>query len=865
MAMVLCRPALAADLGEPVVPRPEMSVPRPGRVTLGADTPIEYGSLEARAEADMLATELRPATGFVFAVRPIPPRGRRTGTAIEMELDAALLPALGEEGYRLVVPEDGRVRIVAATAAGLFYGGQTLRQSLPPAAFAQSAQAGVKWELPCGVIEDRPRHPWRGFMLDYARHFFGVEYTKHLLDEMAARKMNVFHMHLTDDDGWRIEIKKYPKLTGVGAWRGDKCALPSLRQNEKTDCYGGFFTQDQIREIVAYAAARHIEVLPEIDLPGHALALVTAYPETLPSVLSDARNDNGFGNNLLSPAKEANFGMIDGIFAEVAALFPFGYVHIGGDEVDYWFWDNCPQIQALVRREKLAGTQDMQGYFTRQVEKILARHGKKMVGWNEITGDHVSREALIMSWTGGAAARDARRLGFSVVAAHSPELSPDMLYPHPGDEPPVPGFAGPVSFQRGLEFDPAAGTEAGLSGQAGRIRGVEGCLWAEYITPWNSQTGWINLKTHEDAADFKVFPRLCALADVGWAGDRPAGANAEAFLSPIADRLPAELARLRAAGVVYRPPTPDVARRQNALFITAPCPGAVVRYTLDGTDPLNSPAAVVWDGAPVKASAVRFAARAFVDGVPGPLCFGARSQVVARWEPAILSPKWHTREVDLTGRLDAPGDWRLHFKRLNGRHELEVGHVDLLVNGKLAAQDDGGPRCELGVEIPIGRGDKVVARIDIRTDCGNEEPDSFGYILLDQADGPEPEMSVSTAIPAASGEYAADNLADFDHHSYFWSNRPAKKGETVVWTFDEPEELIHVECVTGVPNALARDQLADGILEISNDGQTFRRVAMFTHGAAAADFPKQGVKAVRLMVTEDQSKAWLAVQGLILR
>lgn len=856
-------------MGDAVVPRPAQAEAQAGVVVLGPDTPVEYAGANAKAEAQMLALQLRPATGFAFAVRPVPPRGRRAGTAIEMELDVTLKPALGEEGYRLMVPADGRVRIVAATPAGLFYGGQTLRQSLPPAVFAKSAQAGVKWELPCGRIEDRPRYPWRGFMLDYARHFFSVDYTKHLLDEMAARKMNVFHMHLTDDDGWRIEIKKYPRLTEVGAWRGSKCALPSLRPDESVERYGGFFTQDQIREIVAYAAARHIQVLPEIDLPGHALALVTAYPEARPSVLSAAKNDNGFGNNLLSPAKEANFEMIDGIFAEVAQLFPFGYVHIGGDEVDYWFWDNCPQIRQLMRREKMAGTRELQDYFTRRLEKILAKHGKRMVGWNEIADGRISRQGIIMSWTGRVAAHDALRAGFTVVAAHSPELSPDMLYPHPGDEPPVPGFAGPVSFQRNLEFDPAAASEwagePGKQAQAGRIAGVEGCLWAEYIAPWNSKTGWLNLKTAEEAADFKIFPRICALADAGWSTHAQAQ-SAGAQTGPLFDRLAADLARLRAAGTVCRIPAPDVARRKGALIITPPCAGAEVRYTLDGTDPLFSPAAVTWDGAPVYARAARFVTRAFVGGVPGPLCFGARPQAVAQWDPRAVSPSWRTREVDLTGRLDEPGLWNLRFKHLNGKHDLEVGHVDLMVNGRLVAQEEAdGHRCQLEVEGAVGPKDKVVARIDCRVESGREEPDSFGYILLERAEGLTPGVSVTTTLPAVSGDYTADNLEDFDQRSYFWSNRPAKKGETILFTFDEAEELGHVECVTGVPNSLPRDQLADGILEISNDGKTFRRVAMFTHGAAAADFPRQDVQAVRITVTQDQAKAWLAVQGLILR
>lgn len=863
LAATLALPAAAKDAVDSVVPRPRTAVPLDLPAWgLNDRTGVFFAGGEAAGqEARFLAGQLRLPTGLPL---PVAPERGVGANAILLSLLPELKKELGEEGYRLDI--GAGARITAATPAGLFYGGQTLRQLLPAGAFAKARQAGAPWPLPCCRIEDAPRHPWRGFMLDYARHFFSVAYTKHLLDEMAARKMNVFHMHLTDDDGWRVEIKKYPKLTQVGAWRGSKCALPSLRKGESVERYGGFFTQEDIKEIVAYAAARHIQVLPEIDLPGHALALVTAYPEALPTVLSSARNDNGFGNNLLSPAKEANYQMVDDILAEVAQLFPFEYVHIGGDEVDHWFWDNCPQIQQLIAREKLAGTQDLQGYFTRRVEALLAKHGKKMVGWNEIMDGRLSRKSVIMSWTGRAAAGEALRGGFSLVAAHSPDLSPDMLYPHPGDEPPVPGFAGPVSFQRGLEFDPSSPEELAAAraphGSAARIRGVEGCLWAEYVAPWQSTTGWLNLKTAEETADFKIFPRLCALADTGWG--TPAAPAPQAQTGPLFGRLAADLARLRAGGITYRSPAPDVVRRKGALIITPPCAGAVVRYTLDGTDPLTSPSALAWDGAPVRADAARFVARAFIGGVPGPLCFGARSPVVAQWDPHLASESWRTREIDLTGHLDEPGLWRLRFRRLNGRHALQVGHVDVTVNGKLVAQGEGA-HCRLEVETAILPGDKVAARIDCRVPAGGDEPDTFGYILLEQAEGLAPGVRVATSIPAVSGEYAVENLEGFDPRAYFWSARAAKKGETLVFTFDEPEDLTQVECLTGVPGSLPRDRLADGVLEISADGETFREAAAFKDGAAKANFPRQAVKAVRITVTADQAKAWLAVQGLIVK
>ncbi len=452
------------------VPKPAKVEWLKGKYTLDAETRIIFEGDAAKAEAEELAAELRPATGLPFSVAPMPSLGGKLGNVIVVTLDSKLESAVGKEGYQLEVFATPVVYIRAAAPAGLFSGGQTLRQLLPTTVFAKTKQEGVKWEMPCCKIEDKPRFAWRGLMLDYSRHFFDVAYTKHLLDAMAMNKLNVLHMHLADDEGWRVEIKKYPKLTEIGAWRGTECKLPN-RAGEKFARYGGFFTQDDIREIVAYAAKLHINIMPEVDLPGHALAICTAYPETLPGEGTGPKGARRHSGNVISPADEATYAMIDDIYGEFAALFPFDYVHVGGDEVNHNVWKDAPEVKQLMEREKIDSLHGVQVYFTKRLETILAKHKKQMIGWNEILNERLERSTGIMSWTGVGPGYQAVRMGFPVVMAASPHYYFDMGYPEAVDEPPAMYWAGAIDARRCYAFDPLG--EKGLtSEQAQRIKGV---------------------------------------------------------------------------------------------------------------------------------------------------------------------------------------------------------------------------------------------------------------------------------------------------------------------------------------------------------------------------------------------------------
>ena len=302
----------------------------------------------------------------------------------------------------------------------MFYGlCKRWRQLLPVEIFAKTEQKDVHWDVPYVEIVDQPRFAWRGFMLDGLCGIFrALEFVKRLIDLMAMHKLNLLHWHLSDDDGFRIKIKSYPKLTEVGGWRGTECKLPNTQRGEKFARYGGFYTQEQIRDIVAYAAARHINILPEIDMPGHSGAAATAYPE----ILCEGKHTG----HVWCSGREENYQMLDAIVGELAELFPFEYIHIGGDEVNHQAWAGCPRCKALMNREKFTSLSQLQGYFIRRYEKILSKHGRKMIGWEEIANDGLSRDSAIVAWHSGEPGYKALAAGRDVVFAPGPFCYFDM-------------------------------------------------------------------------------------------------------------------------------------------------------------------------------------------------------------------------------------------------------------------------------------------------------------------------------------------------------------------------------------------------------------------------------------------------------
>jgi hexosaminidase len=518
--------------GQALIPKPVRLEPGAGSFTLGPETHI-IAPGPAKPLGERLAAYLRPATGLPLPVAEAGP----ARDAIRLALEPA--SADGPEGYRLrVAPEGADLRV--REPAGLFHGLQTLRQLLPPEVFGPAPAAGTAWVLPALALEDRPRFRWRGSHLDVARHFLPVAFLKQHLELMALHKLNVFHWHLTDDQGWRLEIRRHPRLAQVGG------NLPGPGR-----C--GFYTRSQVREIVRFAAERFITVVPEIDLPGHCTAAIAAYPELGNHPERPPRVPGTWGvfDTILNP-EDATLAFFRDVLDEVLELFPSGFVHLGGDECPKAEWADSPRALARLvecglvppgtTQDDLRNYRDgsggpaehpalaaLQAWFMGRMAGHLARRGRRMAGWDEILAGGPGPGTVIMSWRGMDPGIQAARAGYEVVMA--PEAATYFSRDEtPGPEPPEPG--GLITLEDVYRFEPVP---PGLSPEAaGRVLGAQGNLWSEYVvTPAR--------------AEYRLWPRLAALAEVLWA---PAGPR---DFTGFRVRLEQHLERLGALGVGYHP------------------------------------------------------------------------------------------------------------------------------------------------------------------------------------------------------------------------------------------------------------------------------------------------------------------------
>jgi hexosaminidase len=495
-----------------IIPQPKKIQTFEGAFGLTPATGI-YADANSSETAGFLATRLRKSTGYRFEIDS----GQHSDAAVNGGLllttnraDAAL----GAEGYELVVGTNC-VIIRACSQAGLFYGVQTLLQLLPPNIFSSQVVAATDWRIPCVKITDQPRFQWRGLMLDVSRHFYTKQEVETLLDAMALHKVNTFHWHLADDQGWRIDIRKYPKLTQVGAWRdgiGFGLAATNSTNYGPDGRYGGFYTQDDIREVVAYARNLHITIVPEIEMPGHASAALLAYPQLLcPNVkLSAMPNSGGVFHGIYCAGNDAAFTFIEDVLSEVAALFPGPFIHIGGDECPKDNWKQCELCQARIKTEKLKNEEELQSYFIRRIEKSVNAHGKTLLGWSEILQGGLAQNAAVMDWIGGG--REAASTGHDVVMTPNKycyfdhyQSTNHLLEPH--------AIGGYLPLANVYAFEPIP---AKLAPEFQKhILGAQANVWTEYIP---------NLKH----AEYMIFPRLAALAEVNWSGQ--AARNFEDFL-----------------------------------------------------------------------------------------------------------------------------------------------------------------------------------------------------------------------------------------------------------------------------------------------------------------------------------------------
>jgi hexosaminidase len=560
-----------------IIPQPVSLSKSSGYFLLPKDVVMEIGSQpELKQVAAFLKERFITATGTSVKISATAPTA-----PIRLVLLSTTDPAIGEEGYQLSV-KPKQIVIKANRPAGLFYGVQTLVQLFPKEIESATLVKNVQWQAPCVEITDYPRFAWRGLMFDVSRHFFTKKEVMQYIDQMVRYKYNLLHLHLADDEGWRIEIKSLPKLTQVGAWSVKKVGYfgsftPPTPDEPRN--YGGFYTQDDIRELVKYAQERFVNILPEIDVPGHSLAAVVSYPELscTPgvekySVRSGEEimdwHDHGFTalvDNTLCPANEKVYTFLDQVLTEVAPLFPFPYIHMGGDECAKNFWEKSEAVKALMQKEKLKDMHEVQSYFEKRLQKIVASKGKQFMGWDEILEGGLAPGAVVMSWRGMKGGIEAAKLGHEVVMSPTTFAYLDYMQ---GDVAIEPKVYASLRLSKAYQFEPVPD-----SVDAKLIKGAQANLWTEQI---------YNMRH----AQYMTWPRGFAIAETVWSPKQKK--NWPDFVN----RVETHFKRLEVAEVNYAPSmydpiftTSKTTDGQLKMELSTEIPGLDIYYTFDNSFP----------------------------------------------------------------------------------------------------------------------------------------------------------------------------------------------------------------------------------------------------------------------------------------
>lgn len=542
---------------------PQPIIPKPASVRFNKMMPFEFTSktsIKSDCKASKFLTDmLKKAGGITLAGN-----NERSQVVFKQKSDTG---RLRPDWYWMTVTPN-QILVEYSNDTGAFYAVQTLRQLLPVQIESPKVVKGVKWTVPSGSIEDGPRFPWRGMMLDESRHFFGMAYVKKTLDRLAFLKQNTFHWHLVDDGGWRIEIKKYPRLTDFGAWRMDTGEVwPGGRWNyanvqfvgsKHPKKYGGFYTQAQIKEIVKYAADRHITIVPEIEMPGHALAAVTSYPELACDNVAKADKPGMSVSNVYCAGKDSSIEFIQNVLDEVLALFPSRFVHIGADEVLKDYWHNCPKCQARMNKLGLKDEHELQSWFVRTFDSYLTSKGRRLVGWDEILEGGLAPGATVMSWRGVAGGVAAAKAGRDVVMSPTSHCYFDYSYQA-------------IPTEHVYRWNPVPSELDTLQGS--KVMGGQYNVWTEWIADTKR-------------CDELQYPRALAMAEVLWSP--PEDRKTAEFMS----RQVSFLSRLEALDINYHLPAPTVAYQsiffEGSTTVEAtqdPSMPLKLRYTLDGTTP----------------------------------------------------------------------------------------------------------------------------------------------------------------------------------------------------------------------------------------------------------------------------------------
>lgn len=545
-----------------IIPQPVSLQLDKGNFTIDARTTISYNKADKslKATANFLASGIKKISGINLS------QNKANFKKIEFKISPT--NEIGEEGYLLNVTAYG-VKITANTNEGLIYGIQSLFQVLP------QIRTNAAMNVPCMQVKDYPRFKWRGMHLDVSRHFFSVDMVKEYIELLAYYKMNTFHWHLVDDQGWRIEIKKYPKLTEIGAWRVDHndkvwSYRPQAKEGEEAT-YGGFYTQEEIKDVVKFAVERGVNIVPEIEMPGHVASAIASYPELSCSQKHQLPLTGGDYTNMSSNYCAGNdevFNFNEDVLTEVMALFPSKYIHIGGDEVDKTSWKSCEKCQKRMQNENLKTEEELQSYFIKRIEKFIVGKNRKMIGWDEILEGGLAQEAVVMSWRGEKGGIEAAKMNHEVIMTPGNPVYFDHYQAGPDGEPLAIG--GMNTLKKVYDYEPIP--KELPSENSKYILGAQANLWTEYITT-------------NEGVEYMILPRMLALAEVVWS---PATSK---DWSSFNQRLKWHFRGFQQKGLRYSEGsnkitiTPRIENEQLSVALSSEILGCDIYYTLDGSDP----------------------------------------------------------------------------------------------------------------------------------------------------------------------------------------------------------------------------------------------------------------------------------------
>lgn len=613
-------------------------------------------------QAGYLQQMLRQATGWEIKVRPDSRKGN-----IVLTLDS--VANTHAEGYTLSVDKKS-VRIAGADVAGVFYGLQTLLQLFPEEVYRNSLAGQVAWTVPGVKIVDHPERPWRGMMLDVARYFYDKEFVKKFIDMMAMYKLNKLQFHLIDDSGWRLEIKKYPRLTEVGAWAG-----PDSRR------LGGFYTQDDIREILEYARLRQVEVIPEIEFPAHMLSAVVAYPWLGCTGKQHEVPDQHFiSRDLLCVGKESSYQFLKDVLDETVALFPSKYINIGGDEAVYTNWEQCPRCQEVMKREGLSKASELQGYLTNVVADMMKKKNRTVIGWEEIIQrGKLNEQVVALIWHNVGDTIQATRTGHKAILTPATHLYFDF------PESRTPGEVKAATWMPPISLEKCYGIEVNDYSPAATVMGVQGCFWSDQfihgtvlqeITPLNENRS-------EQYAEYLIFPRMLALAEVAWL---PKG---ERRYEDFFERMKYQYAKLDAKGCNYRVPEPKIQSMTQegdslCFTLTPTVADAPIRYTTNGSYPTIHSA--VYNGPVRVKNKADFHAMTVVDNrhfslpiyfAPDYSAYKQYGEFTTEWKPLQVQTSPSKWRFECTGKVSGNGEFEIAFIQTGGQNALKLGNLSL--------------------------------------------------------------------------------------------------------------------------------------------------------------------------------------------